>query len=113
LYIVGFSQGTMMALHSGLRREVPPRAIVGFAGRLMAAHLLADEMTSRPPIMLAHGANDDVVTPESLEHANAALRAAGMEVEAHIIEGLGHGIDETGILHAARFLRRIYEATQD
>ncbi len=113
LYIVGFSQGTMMALHSGLRREVPPRAIVGFAGRLMAAHLLAEEMTCRPPVMLAHGANDDVVTPESLEHANDALRAAGVEVESHIIEGLGHGIDETGILHAARFLRRVYESTQD
>jgi len=113
LYIVGFSQGTMMALHTGLRRNVPPRAIVGFSGRLMAAHLLADEMTSRPPIMLAHGADDEVVTPESLGIANDALRAAGLEVESHVIEGLGHGIDETGILHAARFLRRVYEAIQE
>ncbi|MCA8929877.1 MAG: prolyl oligopeptidase family serine peptidase [Alphaproteobacteria bacterium] len=109
LYIVGFSQGTMMALHSGLRRPVPPRAIVGFAGRLMAAHLLADELACRPPIMLAHGAEDDVVPVESLEQANAALRAAGLEVESHVIEGLGHGIDETGILYAARFLKRIHD----
>jgi phospholipase/carboxylesterase len=113
LYIVGFSQGTMMALHSGLRRPVPPRAIVGFAGRLMAAHLLAEEMTCRPPVMLAHGADDDVVPVESLEAANTALRAAGVAVESHVIPGLGHGIDETGILHAAQFLRRIHEATLD
>tara|TARA_R110002096_G_scaffold250592_1_gene443049 strand:+ start:135 stop:818 length:684 start_codon:yes stop_codon:yes gene_type:complete len=111
LYLVGFSQGTMMALHSGLRREIAPRCIVGFSGRLMAAHLLADEVTSRPPIMLAHGANDDVVPVDSLEKANDALRAAGLDVESHVIEGLGHGIDETGILHAAQFLRRISAAS--
>ncbi len=110
LYILGFSQGTMMALHSGLRRPVAPRAIVGFAGRLMAAHLLADEMTCRPPVMLAHGADDDVVPVDSLEKANEALRAAGVEVESHVIAGLGHGIDETSILHAARFLRRVSDA---
>ena len=109
LYIIGFSQGTMMALHSGLRREIAPRAVVGFAGRLMAAHLLADEMTCKPPVMLAHGADDDVVPVESLEKANEALRAAGVSVESHVIQGLGHGIDETGILQAAQFLRRIRE----
>jgi len=112
LYILGFSQGTMMALHSGLRRPVAPRAIVGFAGRLMAAHLLAEEMTCKPPVMLAHGKDDDVVPVESLEQANRALRAAGVEVECHVIQGLGHGIDETGVLHAAQFLRRIGEASQ-
>lgn len=109
LYIVGFSQGTMMALHAGLRREIEPRCVVGFSGRLMAAHLLADEVISRPPIMLAHGADDDVVPVESLEKANTALREAGLSVESHVIEGLGHGIDETGILQAAQFMRRIRE----
>ena len=32
LALVGFSQGTMMALHVGLRRAVPPAAIVGYSG---------------------------------------------------------------------------------
>ena len=30
-----FSQGTMMALHVGLRRAVPPAAIVGYSGMLV------------------------------------------------------------------------------
>jgi phospholipase/carboxylesterase len=107
LYIVGFSQGTMMALHVGLRREIAPRCVIGFSGRLLAPELLADEITSRPPIMLAHGAQDEVVPVESLNQATAALRTAGLDVESHVIEGLGHGIDETGILHAAQFLRRV------
>ena len=32
LALVGFSQGTMMSLHAGLRRAVPPFAIVGYSG---------------------------------------------------------------------------------
>ena len=35
LALVGFSQGTMMALHVGLRRAVPPAAIVGYSGLLV------------------------------------------------------------------------------
>src|SRR5580693_3806488 len=35
LALVGFSQGTMMALHVGLRRSVPPAAIVGYSGLLV------------------------------------------------------------------------------
>ena len=35
LALVGFSQGTMMALHVGLRRAVPPAAIVGYSGMLV------------------------------------------------------------------------------
>ena len=37
LALVGFSQGTMMALHVGLRRAGRPRAIVGYSGMLIAA----------------------------------------------------------------------------
>ncbi len=35
LALVGFSQGTMMALHVGLRRATPPIAIVGYSGLLV------------------------------------------------------------------------------
>src|SRR2546421_3391308 len=35
LALVGFSQGTMMALHIGLRRGAAPAAIVGYSGMLV------------------------------------------------------------------------------
>src|ERR1700741_1071219 len=35
LALVGFSQGTMMALHVGLRRAVAPAGIVGYSGMLV------------------------------------------------------------------------------
>ena len=53
--LVGFSQGTMMALHVGLRRAKPLAGIVGFSGMLAGPEILKDEIKSRPPILLAHG----------------------------------------------------------
>lgn len=110
LVIVGFSQGTMTGLHVGLRRETAPAAIVGFSGRLLAPELLASEMRSKPPILLVHGDSDEVVPIDSLAQAVDGLGAAGLEVESHICAGLGHGIDEEGLLVTAQFLRRIFPA---
>jgi phospholipase/carboxylesterase len=53
--LVGFSQGTMMALYVGLRRATAPAGILGYSGRLIAADLLAGELLSRPRVLLVHG----------------------------------------------------------
>jgi len=42
--LVGFSQGTMMALHVGLRRAQPLAGIIGFSGMLAAPESLAQEI---------------------------------------------------------------------
>lgn len=104
--LFGFSQGTMMSLHVGPRREDELAGIVGFSGRLLAPELLADEWKSKPPILLVHGDQDDVVPPQSLPQAAEALQEAGFkEVFAHIMEGTAHGIAPDGLGVALAFLR--------
>ncbi|MEM1129685.1 MAG: alpha/beta fold hydrolase [Pseudomonadota bacterium] len=105
LAVIGFSQGTMMALHVLPRRAEPCAGIVGYSGRLLAPELLAGEVTSRPPILLAHGDADEVVPPASMPQAAQALEAAGFDVEAHALPGLGHGISEDGLRLALIFLQ--------
>jgi phospholipase/carboxylesterase len=61
LSLVGFSQGTMMSLHVGLRRNSAMSSIVGFSGRLIREDTLSDEMKSKPPIYLIHGDQDPMV----------------------------------------------------
>ena len=107
LALVGFSQGTMMSLFVGLRRAKPCAGILGYSGRLVAPDSLASELRSRPPVMLVHGEADPVVPFESLEHARAALEAAGVPVEAHSRPGIGHSIDQWGLEAGARFLHRV------
>src|SRR5579863_10128124 len=56
LALVGFSQGTMMALHVGLRRRRAPAAIVGYSGLLIGAEHLGeakarDARGAPPPIL--------------------------------------------------------------
>ncbi len=108
--IVGFSQGTMMALHVAPRRPLPFAAIVGFSGRLLQPERLADEVVSRPPVLLIHGDMDDVVPPRNLPEAAQALESAGWsEVYAHVMKGTGHGIAPDGLQVALAFLRDRFE----
>lgn len=105
LVLVGFSQGTMMSLHVALRRDEPIAALVGFSGRLLRPEVLEDEITVRPPVLLIHGDQDDVVPPESLPAAAEALQAAGVDVFAHIMKGTAHGIAPDGLQVALAFIR--------
>lgn len=107
LALVGFSQGTMMALYVGLRRARPVAGIVGFSGALLAGEALPQELRSRPPVLLIHGDADPVVPFDALAMAEASLQAAGVPVETLTSPGLGHGIDEAGLKRAAAFLQQV------
>ena len=109
LALVGFSQGTMMALQVGLRRPKPCAQIVGFSGHLVGAETLAEEIIHRPPVLLVHGELDDVIPVQALPAAVKALKANKVTVESHIRPGLGHGIDPQGIGLAAGALLRALE----
>ena len=104
--LIGFSQGTMMALHVGLRRQLPVAGIVGISGMLVAAERLQAEIRSRPPVLLIHGTEDDVVPFNSMNLASAALTAAGVGVETHSSSGVGHSIGEDGLAAATAFAIR-------
>ncbi|MDE2582814.1 MAG: prolyl oligopeptidase family serine peptidase [Rhodospirillales bacterium] len=106
--LMGFSQGAMMVLFTGLRRAVPPRAILAFSGALVAPGALATEMTHRPPVLLVHGEADDVVPVSRSRDAEAALRAAEVPVESVFVPRLGHGIDPTGLSMGGLFLQRAF-----
>jgi len=104
LALVGFSQGTMMALHVGPRRAEAIAGIVGFSGMLADPEALAGETVTRPPVLLIHGDADDVLPASSTARAQAALEGLGFEVSSHISRGLGHSIDEAGLRLGRDFL---------
>jgi phospholipase/carboxylesterase len=111
LALVGFSQGTMMALHVGLRRATSPAAIVGYSGLFVLPNQatpesLAGELRAKPPVLLVHGDRDDLIPPQALFHASQALAALEVPTEWHISQGVGHGIDQEGLRHGGEFLAR-------
>ena len=106
LLLVGFSQGTMMSLHVGLRRPEPVAGIVGISGMLVAPERLRAEIGSRPPVLLVHGTADGVVPFRSMEMAETALTAIGVDVRTHVSPGVGHSVGEDGLLATTEFARR-------
>jgi len=108
--LVGFSQGTMMSLHVGMRRAEALGGIVGFSGRLLVPETLGDEIRSKPPVLLIHGTSDPMVPFESMALAEDGLSKAGVAVESIARPGLGHGIDERGMVAAAQFLMQRFAA---
>jgi phospholipase/carboxylesterase len=111
LALVGFSQGTMMSLHVGLRRAAAPAAIVGYSGMLVlpehaAPDAVAADIRARPPVLLIHGERDDLIPADALFHAAETLAALGIPTEWHLSPGIGHGIDQEGLRHGGAFLAR-------
>ncbi len=115
LALVGFSQGTMMALHVGLRRAVSPAAVVGYSGLLVLPpdgnpETLAADIRSRPPVLLVHGDQDELIPVQALFQGTQALAAMGVPVEWHVSAGVGHGIDQEGLRHGGEFLARAFSS---
>lgn len=104
LVLVGFSQGTMMAIQLALRLDEACLAVIGFSGALIKSKELELSKKSTPPILLIHGNEDQVIPVQSHIYAVEQLRKMNLEIEGHIMTGLGHGINMEGINIANRFL---------
>lgn len=105
MVLLGFSQGTMMALHVGLRRPQQVAGILGFSGALTGADRLAAEIKAKPPVTLVHGEDDPVVPIQAMNVIEKTLTEAGVSVESYAIPGLQHGIDGNGAQIGAAFLK--------
>jgi phospholipase/carboxylesterase len=110
LALVGFSQGTVMSLYVGLRRNKPVAGIIGYSGRLLAPELLEGELCSRPRTLLVHGTDDPLVPYDALGEAKTALERAGVPVETVTSVGIGHSIDEEGLRRGGNFLKDVLAA---
>lgn len=105
LAVVGFSQGTMMSLNVVLRRPEPVAGLVGFSGRLVEIDGTGP-VTAKPPVLLVHGDQDEMVPVESVHEARAALAGEGIDVSWHVSRGVGHGIAPDGLSLALEFIKR-------
>jgi len=112
LGLVGFSQGTMMALGVGLNRTPAPAAIVGYSGALATVEALPQDPASAPAVLLVHGDMDQVIPVDAMFIAREQLAQAGLAVEWHVAQGVGHGIDPEGLRLGGAFLRQAFAAAQ-
>jgi phospholipase/carboxylesterase len=108
LALVGFSQGTMMALGVGLKRRPAPAVIVGYSGALATIEALPKDPGSAPAILLVHGDMDELIPLDAMFMAREQLAQAGLAVEWHVSQGIGHGIDAEGLHLGGAFLKQAF-----
>ncbi len=104
LALVGFSQGAMMAMHVAPRRARAMAGVVAISGRLLEPESIGT-ITARPPVLLIHGDEDQVVPFGNMAYAGEVLAGAGIETFAHVMRATGHGIAPDGLSVALAFLR--------
>jgi phospholipase/carboxylesterase len=108
--LMGFSQGAMTVLFTGLRRQQAPRAILAFSGALIDPQSLPAELKNHAPVLLAHGEKDAVVPAFRSRDAATALGQAGVPVETVFSPKLEHGIDDIMLAAGALFLQKAFAA---
>jgi phospholipase/carboxylesterase len=66
----------------------------------------AAEIRSRPPVLLVHGDEDQLIPVQALFRAAQGLATLEVPVEWHVSAGIGHGIDQEGLRQGGEFLAR-------
>ena len=105
--LLGFSQGAMTALHCapGLRHQ--PGAIISCCGAISVPPLFGFE-TTKPPVLLLHGAEDDVLPADASVTAAQTFTDKGYPTQLEILPNLGHGIDAATVAHISVFLQSVW-----
>ncbi len=104
--LVGFSQGSIMALDVLASGRLPVSAVAAFSGRLASPQPLSPSPSTR--LTLIHGDEDHIMPVSESAKASDIFKAAGVETELHVLPGLGHSISQDGAVIAGRFLQRAF-----
>ena len=105
--LLGFSQGSVVSIHTAPRRKVALGGVVAFSGAMVTGDTLQAEVASKPPFVLVHGTADPVLPPSGSETAAEQLAKVGVPVSVHLLPGLGHGIDQRGLAIAIEFMKSV------
>lgn len=103
--LLGFSQGSIMALDALASGRWPVGAVVAFSGRLASPEPLAP--ATGTPLLLVHGGADPIMPSGESVRAAEQLTAAGVRARISIEPGLGHQVSTSGLVEAAGFLNDV------
>ncbi|RZK55705.1 MAG: esterase [Hymenobacter sp.] len=108
VYLLGFSQGAIMAYDIALTHPAQVRGVLAFSGRLLAEsrqhHAPAAEIQ---PVrfFLSHGRHDDKLPAFYAEEAIAFLQTLGIAPHYAAFEG-GHEVSASGLAAARQWLAK-------
>ena len=106
LFLIGFSQGAMMALYQGFITEEKLAGVISFSGKVILPEMIGEKIISKPEICLIHGEKDSVLPFENFLEAVKIFEEQKISHESHRVANLDHSIDIQGIRMAQNFLKK-------
>jgi phospholipase/carboxylesterase len=109
MVLAGFSQGGVIALHTGLRYPQSFAGIVALSTYLMDAENLprrASAANRATPVFMAHGNSDTVVLPKWAMASRDFLKTNGYQVEWRDYP-MGHSATDEELCDVGVFLNRV------
>jgi len=107
LFLVGFSQGTIMSLHYALTNFNQIKGVVGYSGKIYDKKLIEDNLKSRPFIFLMHGNEDNIVPVEDMLEAKDFLNRLKINVKTKIFKNCAHSIPTQGLSLGLEFINSL------
>ena len=106
LALVGFSQGCMISIQTGLKKKEEINCIIGYSGKVINQSHLLNNIRSKPKIFLMHGANDTIVPPTHLLEAKEYLNKCGLKIKTKLFKNCEHKIPVDGLSLGLGFLKK-------
>ena len=106
LALVGFSQGCMISIQTGLKKKKQINCIIGYSGKIINQKHLAENINSKPKIFLMHGDNDTIISSTHLLESKEYLTNYGLKVKTKIFKNCEHRIPVEGSSLGLAFLKK-------
>lgn len=107
LVLAGFSQGALMALDAGLRRD-DVAGIVAMSGALDERDLPDLSPRKDQRVLLVHGTGDEMINVNMARRARRVLETHGLQPEYHEFP-MGHQVTQPSMAIVGEFIRKCLE----
>ena len=104
--LVGFSQGCMISLQTGIKRKDQIKCILGYSGKIIDTEHLEKNINSKPNIILMHGDKDEVVPINSLLEAKDFFTKNDYKIQTKILKNCEHRIPAEGSSLGLEFIKK-------
>jgi phospholipase/carboxylesterase len=105
LFLMGFSQGTMMSLQLGLSYKESIAGILGYSGKIYDFEMLKKNINSKPSVVLFHGTEDTIIPLEEMYASYELLQEQSVDVTYKVFENCGHSITPDGLSLGLDFIK--------
>ena len=106
IILCGFSQGCMISLQTGLKREDKINSIIGYSGKIIDVKHIENNFKSKPEIILMHGDKDEVVPVSFLLEAKELFNRIDHKIQTKIFQNCEHRIPQEGSSLGLEFIKK-------